>query len=480
MRRLGQSILWMIFFALMIVKLVLLLLTPLSDSLSGDEANYVSKARYLCKYSRFPPVQAVEEGEIRYSDFRPPGYPAFVAALMPPGGTIQALRHRVSIVQYILDLMVTTFVLFVTFRFSSANSFRTVAALVIGIQPWTSAYIVSIYPDTLTMFLAVTGLLFLTLSGSCRKAGVRSAIILLGGLLLSLSLVVRPEMIALACIMLGVVCVITLGAFSWRVWFLYGALAGASFMFAISLNVAYHWQTEHRVRIVGELRHATPGFSRWIGTWIGPQHWKEELLFSRMTNETINELYAKRLSKRVLTDSAELDTFIDIARNVQVRGHMTMEDDRRFEEMALARIAVSPWSYYVWGRLFNSCHFWVNLSNATHVLHGLARCPRVVSRCLTVSLLLFKVVLLLFAAGGGMAAWRGWRRLTQSWHGRVVLAGAIFVLLRTTMLSFGFNTAEHRYALVAWPFVLVLALYGLARLWPSLEALACRPTKASR
>ncbi|NLB66319.1 MAG: hypothetical protein GX803_07620 [Lentisphaerae bacterium] len=464
----------------MIVKLILLLLTPLSADLSGDEANYVSKARYLCKYGRFPPVQAVEEGEIRYSDFRPPGYSAFVAVLISRGETTQELRQRVSIVQYILDLLVTTCVLFATFRFSSVNSFRTVAALVLGAQPWTSAYIVSIYPDTLTMFLAVTGLLFLTLSGSCRKTGVRSAIILFGSLLLSLSLLVRPEMIALACIMLGVVGVLALGAFSWRAWLLYAALAGASFLFAVSLNVAYHWQTEHRVRMVGDLRHATPGFRQWVGTWIGPQHWKEELLFSRMTNETINELYAKRLSNRVFTNPAELDTFTDIARNVQVRGYMTIEDDRRFEEMALARIAASPWSYYVWGRLFNSCHLWVNLSNATHVLHGLARCPRVVSRCLTASLLLFKLVLLLFAAGGGMAACRGWRRLTQSWHGRVVLAGAIFVLLRTTMLGFAFNTAEHRYALVAWPFVLALALYGLARLCPSLETPACRSTKASR
>lgn len=251
----------------------------------------------------------------------------------------------------------------------------------------------------------------------------------------------------------------------WRAWLGYVTLVTLPFLLAVGLNLAYHWQTEKHIRIIGNYHHATPGLTRWIKTWIGPQWMKENLFFGNLSHARTDPDYLSLLAKYALPDTVERDAVVHIIHDVQSRGFMTAEEDDIFAEIAAARIAAAPWTYYVWGRVYNSAYLWLNLSSATHYLTAQARCPRLVSKSITAGLFGMKLFILIFATGGMLSVWRNKGILRTSWPGRFILIGAACAVIRTLFFGFVFNTAEFRYALVAWPFMLSVALYGLARGW---------------
>jgi hypothetical protein len=465
MRKVGVFLPWLIFFTLMVGKLALLQQTPLPDDISGDEIGYVAKARYFYQHGSFPPLTSAEDGALQYSDYRPPGYPTLISLLLPFGNEITQLRHSVNLVQYTMDLLVATLLLVVAFQFRPAKGFRLVAALILGIQPWTSAHIASLYADTLAMFLTVAGVVCLAMFGHFRWVLARTTSITMGSFLLSLTATVRPEMIVLAPALLVLAGWLEIRRMPWRVWLGYATLAALPFLLVVGLNMAYHWQTEKHIRIIAHFRHPTPGLNLWTKTWIGPQWLKEELLFGGLTRTRTDEEHVRLLAKYALPDPMQCDATIRIIHDVQSRGFMTAEEDDIFAEIAAARIAAAPWTYYMWGRVYNSAYLWLNLSSATHYLTAQARCPRLVSKSITAGLFGMKIFILIFATGGMLSVWRNKGILRTSWPGRFVLIGAACIVLRTLFFGFVFNTAEFRYALVAWPLMLAVALYGLARGW---------------
>jgi len=263
MRKVGVFLPWLIFFTLMVGKLALLQQTPLPDDISGDEIGYVAKARYFYQHASFPPLISAEDGALCYPDFRPPGYPVFITLLLPFGTETTQLRHHDNLVQYAMDLLVTTLLLVVAFQFSQAKGFRIVAALILGIQPWTSAHIASLYADTLAMFLTVAGVVCLAMFGHFRWVLARTTSITMGSFLLSLTATVRPEMIVLAPALLVLAGWLEIRRMPWRVWLGYATLAALPFLLVVGLNMAYHWQTEKHIRIIAHFRHPTPGLNLW-------------------------------------------------------------------------------------------------------------------------------------------------------------------------------------------------------------------------
>jgi len=315
------------------------------------------------------------------------------------------------------------------------------------------------------MFLTVAGVVCLAMFGHFRWVLARTTSITMGSFLLSLTATVRPEMIVLAPALLVLAGWLEIRRMPWRVWLGYATLAALPFLLVVGLNMAYHWQTEKHIRIIAHFRHPTPGLNLWTKTWIGPQWLKEELLFGGLTRTRTDEEHVRLLAKYALPDPMQCDATIRIIHDVQSRGFMTAEEDDIFAEIAAARIAAAPWTYYMWGRVYNSAYLWLNLSSATHYLTAQARCPRLVSKSITAGLFGMKIFILIFATGGMLSVWRNKGILRTSWPGRFVLIGAACIVLRTLFFGFVFNTAEFRYALVAWPLMLAVALYGLARGW---------------
>jgi len=459
---------WAIYFALVIFKMALAICMPLEDRLSGDEVYYVGKARYLYRHGTYPAIERPVSAErtLSYSDFRPPGYAMYVAAFLPFGETHADLRRCIRWSQFLLDVAYTTLLLGVALQFNRAKGFPIASAALLGIQPWTSAYIASIYPDTLVAFLATTGILGLSIFVGAGKWSARVPALLSGSTLLSLSFGIRPEMVVLAPALVLIALMLAKRKTSWRAVAAYGMLSALPFSALVGLNIAYRWHVERQFRIFGEFRHATPGLNRWTQTWIGLQTLKEELLFGGLTRGGMDVGRFARLPKRAFADAAERNALESIVKNAHARGYMTVEEDDAFMEIARARIAADPLTYYLWTRVYNSFHLWINMSNAAHYLSGMALVPRGVSKLLTAAMFIVKIAILFGFLGGACAVALRWPLAMQAWHASFVLLGASFVTMRTFVVGFYVNHAESRYALAAWPLVLIVALYGLARIWP--------------
>ncbi|MGD9781881.1 MAG: hypothetical protein AB7V14_06980 [Kiritimatiellia bacterium] len=441
---------------------------PLEDRLSGDEVYYVGKARSLYRHGSYAvnerPISA--ERTLSYSDFRPPGYAMFVSAFLPFGETNMDLRRCIRLSQFLLDVASTTLLLGVAFQFNRAKGFHIASAVLLGIQPWTSAYIASIYPDTLAAFLATTGILGLSMFVGAGKWYARVPALFSGSALLSLAFGIRPEMIVFVPAMVLISLILVKRKTSWRAIASYGILSALPFLTLVGMNIAYRWHVERQFRIFGEFRHVTPGLIRWTQTWIGLQTSKEELLFGGLTRGGMDVERFARLPKRAFADAAEWKALENVVRNAHSRGYMTVEEDDVFMEIARARIAADPLTYFLWTRLYNSFYLWINMSNAAHYLSGFALVPRVFSKSLTALFFFAKIAVLLGFMGGACALALRLPLAMHVWHANFVLLGAFFAVMRTFIVGFYVDLAEFRYALVAWPCVLIVALFGLAHVWP--------------
>ncbi|WP_139191838.1 hypothetical protein [Thiocapsa roseopersicina] len=450
----------------MAFKLFLLLLFPLPEAWNGDAGDYARKALYFYDHGQFPAIRAdpTDRPDLAYSDFRPPGYPLFVASLLGFGQSVPEITLSVRLAQFGLDLATTALLLMVVWRFHHSGGYRWVAALLLGVQPWTSAFIVSVNPDTLTASLLLAGVALLALFVTARAHRVKPLALVGASLLLSLTFLARPEMILFAFALLLIGLAMALPALNWRSFVLYGLLAAMPFLAIVGANVSYRWQVAQEVRIFGEFEHATPGLTLWSLTWIAPQSAKEKIIWGPLM---IGPDEFARLPAAAFADDAEREKLLSVVRAVEARRLMMPEEDRLFGAIAKERIERDPWSYYLWNRLYSSANFWVNLNNASHYLNAFALLPRTLSKALTGGFLVLKLVLLmLFVVGIVRLARLGYAAATARWDVSLLWIGTAFVFLRTFYFGGIVGYVEYRYALVAWPFVLAVALFGLAGLWP--------------
>ena len=459
-----------IYAILMLCKLLIMITVPVNDQLGGDEYDYVGKARFLVEHRTFREIAPYRTSRDRaqgYSDFRPPGYSLFVSAFLDIDDTNAHLRRNINLAQFLLDLATTSIVLLLAYRFCHVPGYRMVAAGILGIQPWTSAFIISIYPDTMTTFLTMIGLLGLSWFVVSLNHARQAAALIGGSVFLSLTFLVRPEMILLVPVLVLVALVLARQRLTLRSFTAFGLLAAMPILAVLGMNMAYRWQVAHEVRIFGKFQAATPGLMLWTKTWIGRQELKEELIFGGLSRVDRNRFAS--LPDQVFTDDTERRELTRIVDAVKKRGHLTAEEDQDFMAIARNRIAADPMTYYVWTRLYNVGHFWVNLSNASHYLIGFSQLPSAISKFLTGSFLILKLVLLSgFILGVVLLIRLPTYDLSRHWHLSFLVLGITVVLMRTGFFAFYSNYVEFRYALVAWPFVLTTALYALARVWQTL------------
>jgi hypothetical protein len=455
-----------VFCLLMGLKLFLVLQQPLPEAWSGDAGDYFGKALYFHEHREFPRIQwdpsSVEA--LAYSDFRPPGYPLFIASFLPFGTTVPAIAQSLRLAHFGLDVATTLLLLAVVWRFHNDVAYRWIAAVVLGVQPWTTSFIVTLTPDTLTTFLLVLGVAFLALFATGQRAWVRNLGLLGGSCFLSLTFLVRPEMIlfAFAVISFGLVLALP-GGLSWRSIGRNGLLAAVPFLAIVGANMAYRWHIAQEVGIYGEFRHATPGLVQWTKTWIGSQTTKEPVIWGplRIGPESFSEL-----PDRAFSDDGERQSLTAAARSVAERGSMTVDEDRLFGAVARERIERDPLTYYVWNRLYCIGNFWINLSNSAHFLNAFSVLPRMLSKVLTLGFFTLKLMVLgFFVVGVVSFPYRNNHSTRALWSLSFIRMGILFVLLRTLYFGAYLAIPEYRYTLVAWPFVLAVALFGFAQTW---------------
>lgn len=161
-----------------------------------DQIEYVAIARNLLH------GQGLVFSDTRFSDavcaFRTPGYPLFIAAC---GGSIRAVR----VAQALLDTATVLAVFLLARTLIGGRIGPLAAAIVVAFNPYLIYFSALLLSETLFTAMLAWGMVLLV-KGSARRRRRELLLWLLGGVLLGLSVLVRPSAVALP-VLLGLVSV---------------------------------------------------------------------------------------------------------------------------------------------------------------------------------------------------------------------------------------------------------------------------------
>ena len=411
-------------------RLILLVLLALQAALvafepprpaRGDEPYYVEKARYFVEHGAFPRATAAHfaavRGEGGNSDWRPPGYPLFVAVVSLGDFEIDGLRRRVTAVQFLL-IAAAVWCAFVSLeRRALSPRMLLVAAVIFGLAPWPYAHASLISPESLNASVAMFALLLL-------ERGKIAA-----GSLLSCTFLLRPEMLAVVPFPVAAA---VFRRWSWRD----ATKATAVFLLVLGVQYAYriHFTGELSLSPFGPLRIYNEGAFAWANSWTGTEHEAYDFVYGLDQRDTTGEL-----PERAFADEAERREITLLRQRVRREG-LTWELDGEFAEVARRRKEEHPFLAVVVPRLWHTVHLWLNTETNEQLLHALSFVPRAVRRPLIGALLLLKLALV-------VAFFYGLRR-------RPVCA--TFVIARTLLIGLVLNWMVNRYMVAAWlPLMLV-------------------------
>lgn len=444
----------LLFVAILGTKYAIVFSCPVSGKLNGDEQDYVHKARAVWETGSLPRAKEVGEGELAYSDFRPPGYPLLVAPLLVFGHEARQVHVTIRVVQSVLDIGTTCFVFWLCCQLCASLPYRVVVAIALGVQPWTSAYVMCALTETVVTFLIVAGVAALSRFVTAGASGRRNVWLLTGSALLSATFLCRPEMIVFVPAMVALA--VALRRPGWKRFLALGALASIPFLACVLGLVAHRYHVAREWRIYGRFRHASPGLRKWSCTWNAPDQIKSAVVWGTRRGEDTFPL----LPDGAFDSKAERAQVRAILQGVHQAGRMAPADDDALMNLAEQRIGRSPWRYYCSVRVYESAHLWINLESSAAYCHFFSRLPRLVSKAAVGAFLLLRIVVLGFALAGAFRLWKGWRSQSRVWTGCFMLLGLFFIVTRTLFFGWYCIIAESRYVAPAWPFVLVLAAYG--------------------
>lgn len=415
-----------------------------------DEHYFVGKARYFAAHHVFPPASAYELDVVAgrvwgTSDWRPQGYAVFLA-LVGPLDDPDALRLRVTVVQFglIAALLVTIYLL--AARATDHVRRHWMAALLLALSPWPFEFANDIGPDTVNAFLTGAALL---LSWSWATSAKRGAPWLFAATLTaSATLLFRPEMIAMAPVIAGAALLVRWrrSGFSWRDV----ATATLAFALVVSVQIAYRTQFTGQPGLFGALRISNRGAFAWTRTWLGTEKEAYDYVYA------VTEGRPAAVPSRAFGDASERVAIERAAQGAREHGYDEAAD-RIFAEVAAKRRQERPLLVAA-VRALNTVQLWVHLETSSPILDALTPVPRIIRRPILGMLLVLKIATVLLATAASVRALRRWLRGEADAFDAFTLLCATYILARTLFVGLVLDWRVHRYALSAWAPMLWCAL----------------------
>lgn len=415
-------------FVTLALQAFLVVRTP-TTPLNGDEPYYVGKATHLRTFGhieqRSPAATAVERGAWGHGDWRQPGYPVFLSLLID--GSDSALRQRVALVQF---LMVSIAAVLAFIVIAPMTRYKVGAAIFLAACPWPFEYVTSIVPDQLSAFLGFLGLLVLW-----RADGQsRPQLYAVGGTLLGLTFLVRPEMVALYPFIIALALLVD-RQISRRA--IAHALLGLALPLLLHYGYRIYFTGEPAPRFLPRLATPDRNAMNWASTWLGSEKEKYYYVYAMASGQPVPPPQGS------YSDEFERNSLVHAARLVRSAGSYTPEVDHIFATLTAKRRSDRPLFVAVVPRVWHSAHLWINTETNAQLLHFLSGVDRRWRRLFLGTLLVGKLLLLLVLFP--LAIRRGLLN-----HSRFIMIFATFVLARTALIGVVLNSAEHRYVLVAW------------------------------
>ncbi len=421
-------------------------------NLSGDEHYYVKRSAWIIRHGRLPKADKAhydaQEGRTfrKWSDFRPQGYPLFLAAL----GIDESNHPDRRKIATAINLLLVSIVLMALLRFVPASfPYRWIAAVVFGVQPWTFEFAASLYPDSLNACLYALGCILLARS---PYFGGRTATLLsasFSGVFLGACMFLRPEMFLFSFFPVAIVGVrgIVFKNENKKMF----SCALASFVVIASLFAVF---VGHRLwfegRFFAKFVHVTPGLEEWGKTWLGTERERYGLVWGlREGRKGFDDIPERAFSGH--DEQERIRTALD---NASRAGTFTKEADDVFLKIAEER-KKNLIGGLLLPKAWCALHLWLNVDTNPYLLMALSGIQRPLRLLVLGALLFLKLVVVVAVV---MWTAKNIRKVlrTDGAVSDLALLSISVIVARTALFGFFLDLIEHRYVLICWPFALLL------------------------
>lgn len=426
----------------LLARAIFLFATPLE--LAGDGHSYLAVAMAIAHDGTLPPLGV-----------QPRGYPLLIAPLAALLGDKANIARAVVWGQVLMEVIVVGSLARFAWKWLAAwPRARLVTCGCIALQPFTATLVNNLMTETSVQFLVLAGLLLLL---SERGAGLAGARWVAGLAMLGLASILRLDVLLLCAPVVVLASWLRARAAPSR--FL-ATCAAALLMFSIvpSCMLAYQWCS------TGELGWSRPlfhnaGFMSWMRTWFAFEHDEHDSLAFGPGSVGWKGFDVRNYPARAFASDTERHEVGRLLSRWESGGY-TRDVEDGFVSLARERRAASPLITYVALPAGRMAHYWINKDGAQTVLRAVPLQPPASTAVVaaTLALRLAIVGLAVFAVVGAL---RGPGL-------RVVAIAASVVALRTLELGALGTVAwaglmEVRYVIVAFPFMILLAVQGLCR-----------------
>lgn len=408
---------------------VLLALRAATGPFTGDEPYYVRKAIYFYENHAFQVADPAEmELQKRHvwgtADWRPQGYPVLVALCSGGHFDPDTLRRRVTLLQS-LSMAVMIMLTYRLVERSVHVHARLPVAIALAVSPWPFEFVSSIGPDSLVASIVAASLLMF---GKLRER------IFLPTLVMSTTLLLRPEMIVFPPMIVSTTV------------FLYREkatrmllLGGSAFAIVLAAQIGYriHFTGQSLPSIFGPLHIPDRGAFDWVNTWIGTEHEAYDFVYSLTNHEAIPPLPARAFSTQL--EQREVRAILE---HRSSEGHYSSADDESFERLARRRWREHRPTALI-ARLWHALSLWFNLETNHQFLNALSRFPGALRRSLLGTLLMLKLATL-FSFGVFLV------RVRRFGNEVFLVLSAVYVVARTIVIGLLMGWFAHRYVVSTW------------------------------
>ena len=430
---------------------------------AGDSLGYEQLARNLVDHHIYGFFQG---GHLVSADYRMPGYPMFLASVYSVFGRG---RFAVRLAQAMLDTITCILIALMALRLAPEHYQKraaTVAIWLAALCPFTASYTRIILTETLAIFLTALALVLLVVAfgdddrlPTYFKAGIHLSPWFVGGFIIGLGTLVRPETPVLA-----IAALIALSAQCYRNAARPRFLrAGLWMTLGLILPLA-PWAVRNRISL-GEVRVLAPrhaevpgqfvpsGFYDWTRTWLfqsDPYGQKLDWEGLYVSGSGPVPILAEQLPDSAFDSGEELRHVVSLFATLNREGSISAEIDSEFGRLARERTTRKPLRTYLWIPILRATTMWL-----IPVAPQEGRTTKKVISRLLVVMLHFTYIALAIAA---LWCLRG--------HPAIGLL-LIFPILRTVaMVQVPWNP-EPRYLLECFSEVLALAAIFCAEFMPS-------------
>lgn len=460
---------WVFFLVATLAALALRLFFVFAFShVAGDSFVYGDIAKAWLQHGTYA---LTDNGHLRPTLIRLPGYPAFLAAIF----SVFGLEHytAVMVVQALIDTNTCLVIAALALELMNAKAAKA-AYLLSALCPFIANYVAAPLTETLAIFASAHAL-FYGARGIKNSQTGRPAMLtwFAAGVWTAVGILLRPDGgIMLVTLGLGLAVLLVRSPYKRRV-ILAGALLAVTSLAPLIPWTIRNWRTFHLFEPLAPRYANDPGefvpkgFNRWVKTWIVDYASVEEVYW-QVSGQTID---FELLPQRAFDCYEQYDRTDDLM--VEYNQQVSVDDDldAEFAQLAQERIHRSRFRYYIWLPFLRVADMW--LRPRTELLPLETRWWEFSKHPAESWFSLLWAAINLFYL---LAAFRGW----LNW--RLGLPGAMlvgFVLLRSAFLG-SLENPEPRYVLECFPVILALAGGAFARTSQPSSSLRKKPAGGNR